>query len=408
MRILILSHENPYPPKGGFNNAIFQTARYLAIENEVDIVSWGANSNQEYINERLRIFHIEENSLNDLSLKSSFGQKNYSKVAEGGSLLGLSQLLCTISKGPSFKSYTKRFGKDYDIILKEGPNGNKIAKKLSLATDIPMVERLHWVGLPWTLENYREWYQHLNIQLNRTTLPIRLVRPALDASLISLQCKKTSTENIITVTPYDRERAETHFTNSNLTHIYSTQPKPEGLNLTRNHDIQTPDYFVFFSSGTFFTEITLIFLERLAQHYPKIYFYVVGLNIDPNRFRSENVKVLGYLDDTTFNNVLERAKGFIFPLIEGHGLQTKLITALAYGKPIIATSAITMPVPELVNNEVLLVRDTPRSFIESINDIVEDNELSNRLSKNSIQVYEKHFSNESHGKNFLGYLKKIV
>ena len=408
MRILVLTHENPYPPKGGFNNAIFETSRLLSMNNEVDIVSWGGNSNEEYDKARFRIFHIDENSLNDLFQSNTKKVNRNTRIEAIGSLLGTSQFLCTLSRGPSFKTFSERFVGNYDLILKEGPDDNRIARKLSEKCGIPLVERLHWIGLPWSLENYKEWYDYLNLKPGRGAELARKLKPALNSSIIALQCNAITSKNVITVTPYDSLRVKNRLLNANLSNIYSTQPEPEKLEKLRKTENGGQDYFVFFSSGTVFTGLTMLIIEKIAEHYPNLEFYIVGINLKPGLFKNSNIKTMGYLEEKKFNEILAESKGFIFPLIEGHGLQTKLITALSYGKPIIATSAITKAVTELTNGKVLLVRDTPSSFIDAIAAIIDDDGLKSKLSRNSIEVYDKHFSNAAHANNFLNYLKTII
>jgi O-antigen biosynthesis protein len=81
-------------------------------------------------------------------------------------------------------------------------------------------------------------------------------------------------------------------------------------------------------------------LPKVLKCAPDLVFYVVGAN-PPEEVRlleSENVKVLGYLEDSDLVALYNSTKLTVIPLRFGAGVKGKTLEAMYYGSPVVATT----------------------------------------------------------------------
>jgi glycosyltransferase involved in cell wall biosynthesis len=80
----------------------------------------------------------------------------------------------------------------------------------------------------------------------------------------------------------------------------------------------------------------------------------------------------------------------------GHGLQTKLAEALAYGEPVITTSVVAEEFPGLVNGKHLIIEDDPKKWVSIITYMLDDEEYLRKISKEARDYYMRNLSPDMH------------
>lgn len=96
---------------------------------------------------------------------------------------------------------------------------------------------------------------------------------------------------------------------------------------------------------------------------------------------TENVKVLGYVDDKTLATLYSNAQFLVMPsLYEGFGLP--LVEAMSYGTPVLTANNSSMP--EVAGNAGLLVDALDvQSIADGLKEMITNNGLRERLAKNA-------------------------
>jgi glycosyltransferase involved in cell wall biosynthesis len=97
----------------------------------------------------------------------------------------------------------------------------------------------------------------------------------------------------------------------------------------------------------------------------------------------------------------------LVPVRYGAGIRTKIQWAMAVGVPVVSTTFGFEGIPA-VNNESILVADTPDSFFASIKVLKEDIDLYNRTRLNANQLVKDHFSSPAMISKRLGIYEEII
>ncbi len=131
----------------------------------------------------------------------------------------------------------------------------------------------------------------------------------------------------------------------------------------------------------------------IHEKYPSLKFYIAGRNVPAwieSRFKSDYVIFLGEVEDAyTFMN----SKAImIVPLHSGTGMRIKIIEGMALGKAIVSTSVGCEGIPA-IDHENILIADKPQYFIASIDALLSDKSLFERLCKNSVDFIRAKFDN---------------
>jgi len=131
----------------------------------------------------------------------------------------------------------------------------------------------------------------------------------------------------------------------------------------------------------------------IHEKYPSLKFYIAGRNVPAwieSRFKSDYVIFLGEVEDAyTFMN----SKAImIVPLHSGTGMRIKIIEGMALGKAIVSTSVGCEGIPA-IDHENILIADKPQDFIASIDALLSDKSLFERLCKNSVDFIRAKFDN---------------
>ena len=105
--------------------------------------------------------------------------------------------------------------------------------------------------------------------------------------------------------------------------------------------------------------------------------------------KNEHITVTGWVED--IRECYAKAKIFIAPMQIGTGLQNKLLEAMAMAIPSI-TSPLANSALKAKNGEEILVGSTANELAGQIIDILEDQELSDKLSRNGYEFVNNNYN----------------
>jgi O-antigen biosynthesis protein len=132
-------------------------------------------------------------------------------------------------------------------------------------------------------------------------------------------------------------------------------------------------------------------LVRAAD--PSIRFIIAGSNTTAEvlELAGNGVEVIGLVDD--LRDLFDRTRVFVCPLRIGAGAKGKVMSALAYGIPIVSTS-VGIEGAGLEPEEHVLLADRPADFADKILQLYNDEALWQSLSIAGQEVLHKKFSAE--------------
>ncbi len=145
-------------------------------------------------------------------------------------------------------------------------------------------------------------------------------------------------------------------------------------------------------------------LPLIRNEIKDVKFYVVGSNPpeEIRRFNSNGTIVTGYVKD--LKPYFEKCRVFVAPLRYGAGVKGKIGEAMAHGLPVVTTS-IGAEGMMLKDGANILIADAPLQLAKKIIMLHKEQEIWNKISKESIEHLQKNFSYEA-GKNKLELLLK--
>jgi GT2 family glycosyltransferase/glycosyltransferase involved in cell wall biosynthesis len=136
------------------------------------------------------------------------------------------------------------------------------------------------------------------------------------------------------------------------------------------------------------TDAVLFFLKKIypmvKQRLSDAKFYIIGDKAPPEvvALADENVVLAGLQRDV--RPFFESVRLSVAPLRFGAGVKGKINQSMAWGVPVVATSAAVEGM-ELASGEDILVADEPEEFARALVTLYESAELWNRLSQSGIE-----------------------
>jgi len=130
---------------------------------------------------------------------------------------------------------------------------------------------------------------------------------------------------------------------------------------------------------------------EIKKAHPDVTLTIIGKR-PPRSIRrlssDTGINVLGYEPDPI--PILIDCAAFIVPLRIGGGIRVKILTAMAWGLPVVSTSVGAEGI-ECRNNGNILVRDTHDTFVQAVIDLLQDNCLSNKLAAEARKLVESKY-----------------
>ena len=399
MRILITSREALFPNIGGHREYLLETIKGLAGHgNYVDIISWGIEDNYEYKSTNMNEYHYKSSS-------DKLGKNNnLNFIKKFASAIGIGQMHTIRHKGLDVYYASNFLKNNYDIVLQNGPDSNCIAYYIGNKFDIPKVERLDWVGLPYRSNYYKQWLNYIN----EPYYPYMYFYKSFDKYVTKFEAKSTKNmDYVYTHTKNDMLKIGQFLDQSRLNYINPFLYEENKESIDNEQPLMDGKYILFYSTPSINSYEAIKYIYKLAKLNEKIKYVITG-NFDNLRidFARENLIFLGEIPLDKFYNVLKKAYIVIFPLTLGHGIQMKLIRAFSFSKAVIANDGVLKPIEDSVqDNENIIIGETPSKFYEKLLSLYEDESLINKIGHNSYNIYKKYFSLEISINKLNEYLK---
>ncbi len=135
-------------------------------------------------------------------------------------------------------------------------------------------------------------------------------------------------------------------------------------------------------------EAARFIMDRIAPTLPQMRFLLVGGNPSALPPARGNVTATGHVPD--LNAVLEHAAVCLAPLAQGSGTRLKILTYLASGKAIVATSKAVEGL-EVQDGVHLLIRDGEEAFRQGLNRVLADADLRSTLGRNGRRLVQERY-----------------
>ena len=134
---------------------------------------------------------------------------------------------------------------------------------------------------------------------------------------------------------------------------------------------------------------------RIHTKFPSLIFKIAGRNAPEKiiaNFNKPNIEYIGAVDNAY--QFMNQNAIMIAPLFSGSGMRIKIIEGMSLGKAIITTTIGSEGI-DTNHNENILIADTDMDYIKSIEQLVTDENLFNKISSNAIKYIEDNFNNNS-------------
>jgi len=135
-------------------------------------------------------------------------------------------------------------------------------------------------------------------------------------------------------------------------------------------------------------------MPLLRERLPEVPFHIVGSQV-PAEVRAlsrDDIVVSGYVEDLTA--LLDSLRICVVPLRYGAGIKGKIVTAMAHGLPVVASSIAVEGMP-LVPGQDVLIADDPQAFADEIVRLYHDEPLWRRLSARGVERAAQHWGVEA-------------
>ncbi len=131
---------------------------------------------------------------------------------------------------------------------------------------------------------------------------------------------------------------------------------------------------------------------RLKSRLPDVKFTIVG-QAPPSEIQSlsqdKDIIVTGRVDDV--RPFLKKGRVFICPVRLGGGFRGKILEAMAIGRPVVSTPLGAEGVPTHPRENIILA-DDPEQFAQGILDLMEDDQLFERIRTNARKLVEEKYA----------------
>lgn len=398
MKILILSHKPPYPPKDGGSIAIFNLAKGLAInDNDIDLLAMNTLKHHVSANKincnipSLNIEYVEVNTnINALSLLLNF---LFSKLP----------YTATRFFSESFKNKVIDYiqNNSYDIVQLEGPYLGYLITIIRKYSKSKIVIRAHnieheiWKRIARNEKNLFKKYYYFNLSKRIIKYEKKIIQHS---------------DAVLPITERDKEA----YIQFGITLPMQVAPvgielKIEEIKITRQRAIMflgALDWAPNQEGLLWFTEnVWPLVLKK--NHY--IIFHIAGRNapywLQRKLSLVRNILFYGEVDKSA--DFLSIADIMVVPILSGSGMRVKIIEAMSMGKLVITTSIGAEGIPA-INNEHLIITDSPEEYADKIISLLKNEKEIEKIAVNAFNFVNTNFNNKSIAKEVSDFYHSLV
>jgi glycosyltransferase involved in cell wall biosynthesis len=416
MRVFIEHCGSAFPLKGGADRFVLASARLLAQSHDVTLLTSRGECACSAQEGRLEIIQLGAGtSASGRGLRSQ--EPHFAGLRAVGSDFGLFQFLRILDRTSREHSAQNLLASEYDVAIHEGPNRDSIASRCAKKFGIPLVERPLWVGYHWTIPKASRWLRLTEFGGAVTNVIVEKAERPLDRAISSLEALCLRSVRVLALSPLDARKAVSARSSIKADYVYPTDLTESAIGVSRrphcnsapDSRIRGDDYILFFSGSNKYSRLALQFLVSAAKRLPQIRIVSSGVSAGTDLVSScpPNLHIENWTSDAEFCALVKHARLVVFPVIASHGVATKLIQAMAFGKPILTTSAIIRPLECIQKGIDLLVEDDPIMFINRMETLFWDDSTLKQLGDASSACYRSNFSNDLYKRRLEHYLVRV-
>lgn len=389
MNILFISHKVPYPPDKGEKIRAFQFIKHLSRESRIFLYSLCDNRNDLKHKDKLKEYC---SSVNIYCLSTFFSS--------------LRAVFYLFTKYPFtfafFFSYrmkrdVKKFIRNQriDVIFVYCSSMAQYAldfkTKCSKIIDFVDIDSDKWKDYA----HFSKFPFSLIYALEASRLKTweRRINKIFDASIVTTEKEK---ERLGIISLSNAEKVKVIVNGVDFEYF-----KPRLNSIVNNAVIFTGqmDYFPNVDAVKYFC---VDILPLIKKSIPDIKFYVVGRN-PPAALKKicKEVVMVGFTED--IREYLAKASIYVAPFRIAHGIQNKILEAMAFGLPVVTTGKISESIKAIPEKEIL-VGDTPEEFAQKVIELLQNKQKRDLISRNAQEFVKKNHDWE----NNLLELEKIL
>lgn len=377
MRILFISHRVPYPPNKGDKLRAYNILKHLLKNHQVDLLSF-----MDYPDEIDYARELEKYCSSVSTVLRSFWRSNLQAL-----LYLAKDLPLTLGHFYSnqFKQLVNKKLKQnkYDLIF---VFSSSMAQYVAEYKDCPKILDLVDADSEKWLEyaKYAPWWKAMVYRLEGKRL--RNYETAV-SSQFSVCTVVTNHEKDILKDLIPSDKLEVVKNGFNLDAVQAKV------------DARSSEPTLLFIGGMFYfayIDGILFFYKNIFPHikqqFPNIKFYIVGANPAPSIQRlnkDRHVEVTGHVPEV--GPYLQKAWVYVVPLRTAPGIQNKILEAMAYEIPVVATSA-AISGAEATHGKNVLVADEPGEFAEAVITLLKNEKYRREIGLNGHNFVEDSFN----------------
>lgn len=119
---------------------------------------------------------------------------------------------------------------------------------------------------------------------------------------------------------------------------------------------------------------------------------IAGRNADKSITELKNIHLIGEVDSA--KDFMKKSGIMLVPLFSGSGIRIKILEAMAWGIPVVATTKAIEGI-NAVSGVHLYVSDDPTEFANYANDLYSNKEMANKMSIAAQELIRKNYSSET-------------
>ncbi len=133
-------------------------------------------------------------------------------------------------------------------------------------------------------------------------------------------------------------------------------------------------------------------LPAIRARMPEVKFYIAGTNPSPEikkLSKNSRIVVTGYVKD--LREYILKASVVLAPMRKGHGMKTKILEAMALGKPVV-TNPMGAEALDQDTQNCIAIGKTPAEIAEKVLRLLENSDLRRELGKKASQIVKERYT----------------
>ncbi len=384
MKILILAHKMPYPPKDG--------GSYVTLSFAKALVELGCKVTLLAMNTYKRSFNVDDIPV-ELRQKINFHSANVdTKIKPFPFFINLFQKEAYhIWRYGSSKDFAEKLvnllrSENFDIVQLEGLYLSPYVELIRKHSNAKIVMRAHNVEYE-ILERYAEFEKSI---LKRYWLKLQAKRlKSYELGRIHLY------DAIIPITERDAQILRADGIPSIVIPAGFEIENSEGIDF---ENVEFPSLFYIGALDWFPNQQGLEwFLKnvwgKINRRFPDLKFYIAGRNSDKWEFlrknKFPNVEVVGEVENS--KEFMKTKAIMVVPLFAGSGIRVKIIEAMSLGKVVISTTIGAEGI-KYKDGENILIADSDDEFVEKISLCVESKNYCFEIGRKAVALVNENYN----------------